>query len=126
MPEPETPHVAAPAHDVAEGAAAELALAVAQLEHDVAAVVEPGGGHHAVQVVLAEDELAGGERDRAGCLGVHAEGAGRQAGPVDRPQPRRVEGHRGDLLTAVEHLRVEPEPHAGRGIPAGVRGDPGQ
>ena len=118
--------VAALAHDVAEGAAADLALAVGQLEHDVAPVVEPGGGHRTVEVVLAEDLVAGGDRDRAGRLGVHPEGAGGQAGRVDRAEPGGVEGDRGDLLATVEHLRVERESHAVGRVAAGVGGGAGQ
>ena len=101
--------VAALAPDVAEGAAAGLALAVAQREHDVPVAVEPGGGHRPVEVV-PHDLAAGG--DRAGGFGVHAERAGRQARRVDRPEPGRVEGDRGDLLATVERLRVEDETHA--------------
>jgi hypothetical protein len=43
---------------------------------------------------------------------MHPEGAGGQAGRIDRAEVRGVERDRDDLLAAVEHLRIEPEPHA--------------
>jgi hypothetical protein len=54
--------------------------------------------------------VAGSDGDRAGGLGVHAEGAGRQAGRVDRAEPGGVEGDRGDLLppSSTSALSVNP------------------
>src|SRR3954467_13910634 len=48
-----------------------MAFAVRQVQHDVAPVIEPDGGHLTVKVVLAEDLVAGRDRDRAGRFGVH-------------------------------------------------------
>ena len=49
----------------------------------------------------------------------------RQAGRVDRPEPGGVEGDRGDLLAAVEHLRIERESHAVGWMGPGVGSDAG-
>ena len=78
-----------------------------------------------VKVVLAEDPVAGRDGDRAGRLGVHAEGAGGQAGRIDPAQPGGVEGDRGDLFATVEHLRIECEAHAVGWVTAGVGADAG-
>jgi hypothetical protein len=107
------PQVAAAAQQVAERAAAGLAFAVREVEHDVAVPVEAGRGHRPVQVVLAEDLVAGRDRDRAGGLGVHPERAGRQARRVDPAEPPGREGDRDDLLPTVECHRVQGEPHPG-------------
>jgi hypothetical protein len=100
------PEVAAPVADVAECAAAGLALAVAERQHDVPAPVEPCAGDGPVEVVRH------GAGDRIGGGGVHAERAGRQARRVDRPEPGRAQGEGGDLFAAVERHRVEDEGHA--------------
>jgi hypothetical protein len=93
---------------------------VGELEHDVAAPVDPGARHRAVQVIFAEDLVARREGDRAGGLGVHPERAGGQARRVDPAEPPGRQGDRDDLFTAVERLGAEGEPDPDGG-PGGTR-----
>jgi hypothetical protein len=114
----------APAQDVAKGAAAHLPLRVSQLDHDVAAAVQANVSDRAVEVVLAEDLVAGRDGERPGGFGVYAEGAVAQTAWVDRSQLRGVKRDGDDLLTTVERAPVEGEPHASARTAAGV-GDAG-
>ena len=70
--------------------------------------------------------VTGIDGDGAGGFGVHGERVSRQAGRVDRAEPRGFEGDRGDLLATVEHFRVEDESEAVARVTAGNGGDAGQ
>ena len=54
---------------------------------------------------------------------MHPERAGGQAGRVDRTEMGGVQGDRDDLLAAVEHLGIEPEPHTVRWMTPRVGAD---